>query len=178
VIVPASLTWRELHEVLQISVGWSSYHLHMFDVEGVLAADKSQYIAGLTKFREDDIEGWISDFAAAAAQAAALADAYLGAVENVQDRWREELKSAIHLRADAAAWRIIEVLPAHPVLTLRVAAAAINRTKAVVNQALSHLEQAGVLVRLSEGERNRTWEAAGLLDLLAGLEGAQPLSGQ
>jgi Fic family protein len=147
-------------------------------ISAVLAADKSQYIAGLTKFREDDIDGWISDFAAAAAQAAGFADAYLGAVENLQDRWREQLRSAIQLRADAAAWRIIDVLPAHPVLTLPVAVAAINRTKAVANQALSHLEQAGVLGKLSEGERNRTWEAAGLLDLLAGLEGAQPLSGQ
>jgi Fic family protein len=144
----------------------------------VLAANKAQYIAGLTKFRDDDIDGWISDFAAATAQAAGLADAYLGAVEDLQDRWRAELRTAIDPRADAAAWRIIDVLPAHPVLTLPVAVAATKRTKAVVNQALSHLEQAGVLVRLSAGERNRTWEAAGLLDLLAGLEGAQPPSGQ
>jgi ribosomal protein S19E (S16A) len=51
---------------------------------------------------------------------------------------------------------------------------ATQRTKAVVNQALGQLERAGVLVRLSQGERNRTWEADGLLDLLADLEAGVP----
>jgi hypothetical protein len=36
--------------------------------------------------------------------------------------------------------------------------------------------EAGVLRPLSKGARNRSWEAAGLLDLLAALEaGEQPL---
>lgn len=52
--------------------------------------------------------------------------------------------------------------------------AAVGRTKAVVNQALGHLEQSGVLLRLAQGERNRTWEATGLLDLLTGLESGEP----
>ena len=32
--------------------------------------------------------------------------------------------------------------------------------------------------RLSQSERNRTWEAAGLLDLLTGLEDGEPLTAQ
>jgi GTP-sensing pleiotropic transcriptional regulator CodY len=51
-----------------------------------------------------------------------------------------------------------------------VAVAATGRTKAVVNDALLQLESAGVLTRASQGKRNRTWEATGLLDLLADLE--------
>jgi hypothetical protein len=39
-----------------------------------------------------------------------------------------------------------------------------------VNKAFQYLEKAGVIERLSEGPRNRVWEAAGLLDLLARLE--------
>jgi Fic family protein len=141
----------------------------------VLAANKSRYITGLTRFRNDDIDGWITDFASAAAQAAGLAAAYLGAVQDLQDRWREQLRNTVAPRVDSAAWRVIDVLPAHPVITLPVAVVAVARTKAVVNQALAYLEQSGVLVRLSQGERNRTWEAAGLLDLLTGLEGAEPI---
>ena len=68
------------------------------------------------------------------------------------------------------------MLPAHPAITVAVAVAATRRTKAVVNQALGQLEQSGVLVRISQGERNRAWEAAGLLDLLASLEAGVPLS--
>ena len=142
----------------------------------VLAANRSRYITGLTRFRNDDIDGWITDFATAAAQAAGLAAAYLGAVQDLQDRWREQLRNTVAPRVDSAAWRVIDVLPAHPVITLPVAVVAVARTKAVVNQALAYLEQAGVLVRLSQGERNRTWEAAGLLDLLTGLEGAEPMT--
>ena len=144
----------------------------------VLAANKSTYIEGLTRFRDDDIDGWITDFASAAAQAAGLAGAYLSAVEDLQSNWREQLRTTVDPRADSAAWRIIDVLPAHPVITLPVAVVAVTRTKAVVNHALAHLEQAGVLLRLSQSERNRTWEAAGLLDLLTGLEGGQPLTAQ
>ncbi|HEY5199698.1 MAG TPA: Fic family protein [Acidothermaceae bacterium] len=142
----------------------------------VLAANKSRYIAGLTRFRDDDIDGWITDFASASAQAAGLAASYLSAVQDLQSRWREQLRTNVAPRADSAAWRIIDVLPAHPVITLPVAVVAVARTKAVVNQALAHLEQAGVLLRLSQSERNRTWEAAGLLDLLTGLEGGEPLT--
>ncbi len=143
----------------------------------VLAANKSRYIGGLTRFRDDDVDGWITDFASAAAQGARLANSYLGAVEDLQERWRAQLRTALDPRADAAAWRVIDVLPAHLVVTLPVAVAAVGRTKAVVNQALGQLERAGVLQRLSQGERNRTWEAAGLFDLLTGLERGEPALG-
>ena len=35
-VVPASLTLRELHGVLQTAMGWEDYHLHLFDIAGVL----------------------------------------------------------------------------------------------------------------------------------------------
>ncbi|MFN4310315.1 MAG: plasmid pRiA4b ORF-3 family protein [Ferrovibrio sp.] len=34
VIVPAALTLRELHAVLQGAMGWQDYHLHMFEIDG------------------------------------------------------------------------------------------------------------------------------------------------
>lgn len=38
-VVPESLTLRQLHAVLQTAMGWQDYHLHMFDVDGVLYGD-------------------------------------------------------------------------------------------------------------------------------------------
>ena len=61
-------------------------------------------------------------------------------------------------------------LPAHPIITAPVAAAVTHRAKAAIYQALSELQDAGVLVPLSPSRRNQSWEAVGLLDLLAGLE--------
>ncbi len=78
-------------------------------------------------------------------------------------------------RADAAAWAIIDVLPAYPLITAPVAAAATGRAKAAVYQALEQLQAAGVLTPASAARRNQVWEAAGLVELLAGLESGAAL---
>lgn len=137
----------------------------------MLADAKTEYIDGLTRFRNGDVAGWIEHFAVAAARAAKLAEAYLSKVTQLQDTWRSQLREHAQLRADAAAWAVIDELPAHPVITLAVAEAATERSRSSTNAALALLAEAGVLVPLSTGRRNRAWEAAGLLDLLAELEG-------
>ena len=38
-LVPASLTLRELHAVIQAAMGWDDYHLHLFEIAGVLYGD-------------------------------------------------------------------------------------------------------------------------------------------
>jgi Fic family protein len=136
----------------------------------VLARDKDQYIKGLTLFREDEIPQWLEIFAVAANQAAGLAVRYAGRVADLQERWREQLRTHSKPRADAAAWAVIDVLPAHPVITVPVAVAATRRTKPAVTNAIADLEGAGILQRLGESTRNRAWEAVGLLDLVVGLE--------
>ena len=89
-------------------------------------------------------------------------------VQALAERWRGQLPAAP--RADAAAWAVIDVLPAHPLITAPVAAAATGRWKPPTYQAIREVEAAGVLLPLSDSKRNRVCEAAGLLDLLAGLE--------
>lgn len=68
---------------------------------------------------------------------------------------------------------MIDVLPAHPIITTPVAAAATGRAKSAIHQAIAELEEAGVLLPLSASKRNRSWEAAGLLEILAGLEAGE-----
>jgi Fic family protein len=136
----------------------------------VLAGQRGDYIAGLTRYREGDLAAWLEHFAVATGRAAKLAAAYVRAVENRIRSWRELLAAGPAPRADAAAWAVIDVLPAHPVITAPVAAAATGRAKSAIHQAISGLEEAGVLEPLSESRRNRSWEATGLLELLAALE--------
>jgi hypothetical protein len=62
------------------------------------------------------------------------------------------------------------VLPAHPIITVPVGVTATERSKPQVNMGIDQLEVAGGLTPLSESQRNPSWEAVGLLDLLAGLE--------
>jgi Fic family protein len=133
----------------------------------VLAADKAAYIEGLTMYRNGDIAASIERISAAAAQAAGLAKGYLTDVGDLQRTWRDRLTKHRRPRSDAAAWAVIDVLPGHPMITVSVAVAATGRTKPAVNQAFAQLAEAGVLIPLSDIRRNRVWEAAGLLDLLA-----------
>ncbi len=136
----------------------------------VLARNKSRYIRGLTLFREDRVAEWLGIFASAAAQAATLAIRYADRGAELQDRWRKQLREATSPRADSAAWTIIDVLPAYPVLTVAVAVTAAKRTKPAVNHAIRELVNAGVLNPVSESKRNRAWEAVGLLDLIVQLQ--------
>jgi Fic family protein len=141
----------------------------------VLAASRERYVDGLVRFRDDRVGEWIERFAAAAASAAHLASGYLGAVRELTAQWRARLAaSPAAPRADAAAWAVIDVLPAHPMITAPVAAAATGRSRAPIYQALEELTAAGVLEPLTSARRNQTWEAVGLLDLLAGLEAGRP----
>jgi hypothetical protein len=100
-----------------------------------------------------------------------LASAYVEAVQELTTHWRTQLvKSVGQLRADAAAWAVIEVLPAHPVITAPIATEATGRSKPQIYQAVRQLVDAAVLAPLSASPRNQSWEAVGLLDLMAHLE--------
>jgi Fic family protein len=138
----------------------------------LLAAHRDHYIEGLIRFRGDRISAWIEQFAAAARGAARLAAAYLEEVQRLSDAWRAKLSAGAKApRSDAAAWVLIDVLPAYPVITAPVAARATGRSRPQIYEALEQLQAAGVVVPLSASRRNRSWQAAGLLDLLEQLEG-------
>jgi Fic family protein len=139
-------------------------------VSVILAQRKNRYLEGLALFQQDRANEWIAIFAEAAAAAATLAGRYVGEVEALQAQWRARLLEQANPRSDAAAWAIIDELPAHPIITSSVAATATHRTRPAVANAIEQLASCGVLIPLSGSAHNRSWEAEGLLDLIAGLE--------
>ena len=140
----------------------------------VLAGEKNRYIAGLVAFRENREDELLEMFAVAAVRAADLAATYLAQVQALQDAWRAQLRGLVK-REDAAAWLLIAELPGLPIISTAVGMARTGRSRPRVQEAIDQLVQAGVLLPLSQGRRNRQWEAAGILDLLADLEaGTQP----
>jgi Fic family protein len=136
----------------------------------VLARDRDGYIRGLAAFREERDAEWLTLFAIAAARAADVAGRYLTDVAALKERWRERLGATGKPRTDSATWAVIDVLPAHPIITSPVAVAATGRSKPQVDLAIRRLSEAGVLEPLSDAKRNRSWEAVGLLDLLGAIE--------
>lgn len=139
-------------------------------VSVVLAADREAYTAGLREFRYGDPAQWVAQYAVAAERAATLAARYLEGVRDLQSEWRRRLRGGANPRADAAAWAVIELLPASPVISTASAIAATGRAKSAVHVAVRQLVGAGVLLPLSTSRRNRHWEASGLVDLLERLD--------
>ncbi|MGQ0767388.1 MAG: Fic family protein [Gemmatimonadota bacterium] len=143
----------------------------------IFAGARDRYIEGLTSFRGPSVTTWIEQFASATWQATRLASAYIRAVRELQAEWRRKLAASSRApREGAAAWALIDVLPAHPVISGPVAATATGRARAAVYNAIDQLVSAGILEPLSESRRNRSWEAQDLLPLIAQLEaGAIPV---
>ncbi|MEO7360127.1 MAG: Fic family protein [Gemmatimonadaceae bacterium] len=137
----------------------------------IFARERKQYIEGLTHFRGDRVLDWIEQFASATFRAATLAQTYLEQIRRLQQQWRDRLRaSSASPRSDSVAWALIELLPAHPMISGPVAVAATNRAKSRVYEAIDQLVNAEVLLPLTDGTRNRWWEAEGLLDLVEGIE--------
>ncbi|HEY0840884.1 MAG TPA: Fic family protein, partial [Vulgatibacter sp.] len=109
---------------------------------------------------------WCGMFAAAARTAAAMAKDLAGRIASLQDAWRLRSQPRRGSTADA----LIDLLPAHPILSLASARQITGRSKQATNVALAALEEAGVLRRLSIGKRNRAWEAREVFDLANGFE--------
>jgi Fic family protein len=163
-------TGRALVQVILRRTGLAPGYVPPISV--MLARHKETYIRGLGLFRDGDADGWLRIFADAAAAAAQLASSYLVRVTDLQERWRRTLRSTdAPPRSDAAAWAIIDALPAHPIITIKTAIAATSRTRPAVVHAIDQLSAAGILLPMTESERNRSWEAADLLELIVDLEG-------
>ncbi|MEP6833736.1 MAG: Fic family protein [Gemmatimonas sp.] len=137
----------------------------------IFARERKKYIEGLTYFRGDRVLDWIAQFANATFSAATLAQSYLAQIKRLQERWRDQLRAAATSpRSDSVAWAIIDLLPAHPMISGPVAVAATGRAKSRVYEAIDQLVNAGVLLPLSDGTRNRSFEADGLLELVERME--------
>ena len=108
----------------------------------MLATWSDDYVAGLTATRyrgspnganaRDGLDRWVGLFSAAICRAVTDAEMYEARVSDLQDRWRARLGK---VRAGSAAERLLDALPGAPMVTVRSAAALIDRTPQAVNNA-------------------------------------------
>ena len=162
-------TGRALVQVVLRRRGLAPHFLPPISV--ALANARQRYVDGLTVFRGDGVAQWVEHFTDATARSARLASAYVGAVGALSARWRDQLAASGRApRAGAAAWALIDVLPAHPIISAPVATVATGRVKTAIYDAIEQLVDAEILLPLSSSRRNRAWEVAGLLDLIESME--------
>ncbi|HUP86434.1 MAG TPA: Fic family protein [Acidimicrobiales bacterium] len=150
-------------------------------VSARVAADVGGYGAGLVVFRMGDHNAWVRWFAEAVSGAGRAQQELVSSVERLQREWRERLAEpraeARRLRSDAAAWRLLNLLPRHLVLTGPVVASKLDIPLKSANAALNELVAAGILVEYGTvppsgpGRPSRLYTSAELL----GLTGSSPL---
>jgi Fic family protein len=133
-----------------------------------MARDIGGYQAGLTLFRQGQVDTWVRWFADAVGASAERSSAILAAVAALQDSWRSKIAD---VRSDAAARRLCELLPEHPVLSSALVAELLGVSEQAGRVALDELTKRSILaelpVRPGRVGRPRRWYAAeDLLDLL------------
>lgn len=145
----------------------------------VLATWSKRYVAALMGTRVvdgDEVAGWNAwlELTAQAAKVSCVeARTYDLRVETLVEGWRELVRSKVgDLRADAAAWALLDVLPAAPLITARTATALTGRSGRAIDGALAQLVEAGVLKQVGGGVRYRLYEAMGVFDLVSDTERA------
>lgn len=143
----------------------------------VLATWSRDYIAGLAATRyvgpadtpaaQVGINAWIAFFASACRRAVDDASRFEAQVRALQESWKTRIGP---VRRDSTALRLIALLPATPVLTSATAASLVGRSFQATSQAIDRLVEAGILVQVTVGRRNRAFEAPELIDAFTALE--------
>ena len=137
----------------------------------ILATWSRNYIGGLSATRyvgapdSDDAHAganrWIALFASACHRAVEEASHFEARVRALQSSWRERVGRT---RRHSAVRLLIEVLPGAPMLTASTAATLIGRSFQAASQAMERLVNAGVLVQINVGRRNRAFETPELIE--------------
>jgi Fic family protein len=110
---------------------------------------------------------WVGIFAASCIRATKDAEAFERRCQDIEVAWRERTGS---LRRGSSADLLLRRLPGTPIISVKTAMAMLGRSKPQVNQAVSRLEEAGVLKQVTVGRRNRAFEATDVIDAFADLE--------
>ncbi|HEX4012885.1 MAG TPA: Fic family protein [Candidatus Cybelea sp.] len=144
----------------------------------VLATHVQDYLSGLRGTAYDGpsdsekataaINRWLGIFASACARAATDAMQFEARIRAIQDDWRKRLGP---VRSDAAALRLIDILPGAPVLTLASAHSMIDRSLRATIDAMKRLSDVGVVTPAHIGrQRKQIYEAREIIDLFTALE--------
>jgi Fic family protein len=128
-----------------------------------LVAHRDRYFDQLTAYREGDVRPIIDSFAVASRIAAAESATSAQRLAAIPDEWAQMLGP---VRIDSAAAKLLDVLPAHPVLSADDAVELIGAPVSSVYTGIERLAQAGVLRSLTDRRRNQVWGASLILDEL------------
>ena len=140
--------------------GLASHHVP--PVSLLMATDVDSYIRALTAYRGGAESDWTTYFAETTVASAAAAEDFGRRLAELQAEW----KAKAGARRGSTAEKVIEALPAQPVIDVRKAAEIAGTSEEAARLALNALSERGVLKQVTKRNWGRVWEARGLWSLL------------
>ena len=132
-------------------------------VSAGLLRDTASYFEALTAFRRGDARPIIEQLARAS-RYAARSGALL--VDDLAAEVASSRATLGSLRPQAAAWRLLPHLVAHPVVNAQLVGTLLDTNAVTAQRALTQLTDAGVLRETTGLRRNRVWQHDGVLTVL------------
>ena len=135
-------------------------------LSGYLKQHQSEYYRRLSAIRtEGDWEGWVQFFLEAVQNAAAQSERAVVALASLVANDRRRLLA--HPKANAISYRLFELLPTMPRLSVDRVREALQTTFPTANAAIKLLEALGILTELTGQKKNRTFSYAAYIQLLS-----------
>ncbi|MBP2414663.1 Fic family protein [Arthrobacter stackebrandtii] len=131
-------------------------------VSAGLLHDTGSYFEALGAYRAGDIAPIVHSIAEASFAAVHNGRTLVGDLESVNGKWRESVKA----RRDSSAHRLLGVLLRQPVIDGSMAATELGVSSVNAQVAINRLVDAGILVQISTGKRNRIWLAKDVVRVL------------
>jgi Fic family protein len=133
----------------------------------VLATRAAEYVGGLEEYRYREAVEWLVFFAVATISATRKARGLAARIESLGDAWLTRLGNP---RSDATSRKLVERLPAEPIITVARAAEMVGVSNTAADNAVRALQSAGILRRLDERRWGGRWEAPDVFTLLDDFE--------
>lgn len=135
---------------------------HVPPISLLMATDVDGYVKALISYRGGDESDWTAYFAETTIAASAAAEEFGERLANLQAEW----KAKAGARKGSTAEKVIEALPAQPVIDVKKAAELAGTSEEAARLALNRLAERGVLKQVTKRSWGRVWEAKGLWNLL------------
>lgn len=129
-------------------------------VASAIVADRDRYFRLVNDYRDGDVDPLVAYLAECATRAADEACVSAGRLAALPDEWQER----VHARRDSTAFRLLQLLPRHPVVDAADVVRLTGASTARAYDAVERLEEAGVLRRITESRRDVAWAAGDVLD--------------
>lgn len=131
-------------------------------VSAGLLRNPRAYFDALTDYRAGDVDAIVQAITEASFAAVDNGRRLAANIIDIRRRWDD----VVTARSDSSVHKVMDLLPAQPVITVSAAAKSVGVTDVAAGAAINQLVASGILTQAGGGSRYRVWQASEILDAL------------